>query len=158
MGSYQSLFRPSSDCVHFFYADQIGEVDQPIRSKLRNARIKYAYIDYQEVRSHIGAHITNAVGQALNLEHSPYGPRTSPHQPERWVPFLDDLITLSYNEYGLAILVDNADDFLLANSREMFGLIEAFLTQVHHWLEKSKPCHLCFQLEKNEWVRRIFAT
>jgi hypothetical protein len=58
------------------------------------------------------------------------------------VPLLDDLITLSEHEKGIVLFVDSADAFLAANSRGMFRLIEAFLIQVHHWMEKKKPCHL----------------
>jgi hypothetical protein len=101
-------------------------------------------------------HIANTVARELNLQHAPYQPRTSPYQPEVWVPFLDDLITLSKHEKGIVLFVDSADAFLAENSRGMFRLIEAYLIQVHHWMEKKKPCHLCFQMERDDSLRAQF--
>jgi len=72
------------------------------------------------------------------------------------VPFLDDLITLSEQEKGIVLFIDSADMFLAQNSRGMFSLIEAFLIPVHHWMEKKKPCHLCFQMEPNDSLRAQF--
>jgi hypothetical protein len=158
MSNYWKIQRASSDCVHFVYADQIDDSDAPIAEELKRADVRYVYVDYLEVRRESDPYIGNAIAQALKLEHAPYRPRTSPHQSERWVPFLDDLITLSHHANGIAIIIDNADDLLAENSREMFGLIEAFLIQFHHWFEKQKPCHLCFQMEKSEWVKRFFAS
>ena len=74
-----------------------------------------------------------------------------------WVPFLDDLISLSFRLNGLVIVVDNADVLMETARGDVFDLIEAFLIQFHHWFEKKKPCHLCFQMERNELIGRIFS-
>jgi hypothetical protein len=93
----------------------------------------------------------------LNLEHAPYSPRAFPFQPQVWLPLLDDLITLSWHEKGIVIFVDSAHVFLAEHPRGMFRLIESFLIQVHHWMEKKKPCHLCFQMEPTDSLRAQFA-
>jgi hypothetical protein len=89
------------------------------------------------------------LARALELAHAPYG-----RLP--WVEFLDDLITLSFRYPGLVIVVDHADILLRERPDDMFDLIEAFLTQFHHWYDKKKPCHLCFQMEQNDSVGRVF--
>ena len=157
MSSYSTVLRSSSDCVHFIYGDQDEEDDRSIANELTKRGIVCAYIDYQGIAHDGDAHIANAIARVLRLQHHPYGARESRYQPERWVPFLDDLITLSHGSSGLVIIIDNADIFLTANSREMFELIETFLIQFHHWLEGKKPCHLCFQMTKNTLVESVFA-
>jgi hypothetical protein len=151
---YGTLKLPSSGCVHFVYADS-GEA-QAVVGDLRNAGIRCVYTDYRNVE-YGDLHIANAVARELNLQHAPYPPPTSPFQPQVWVPFLDDLITLSEQEKkGIVIFVDSADAFLAENGRGMFQLIEAFLIQVDDWMKKKKPCHLCFQMEPNDSLRAQF--
>jgi hypothetical protein len=99
--------------------------------------------------------VINAIAQQLKLEHAPYAPR-EPGQIEEWVPFLDDLIGLSDRVNGILIIVDNADVWLSTDKKTLFKLMEAFQIQLHHWQEKKRPCHLFFQMEKNDLVRRIF--
>ena len=57
----------------------------------------------------------------------------------------------------MVLIIDNSDVFLKEKPRDLFDLIETFLLQFHHWFEKRKPCHLCFQMEKNEIIRLTFA-
>jgi hypothetical protein len=99
--------------------------------------------------------MTNAIAAQLKLEHAPYAPR-EPGKIEEWVPFLDDLIGLSDRVSGISIIIDNADVWLSTDKKTLFKLMEAFQIQLHHWQEKKKPCHLFFQMEKNDLVRRIF--
>ena len=159
MSNYWKLQRSSSDCIHFVYADQVDDSDSAITDELRKSNVKWVYVDYLDVK-HSDQHIADVIAYLLKLQHAPYGPRTSPYQPKIWVPFLDDLVGLSRQEHenGVAIIIDSADVFLAENGREFFELIEAFLIQFSDWFEKKKPCHLCFQMEKSEWVRRIFAS
>jgi hypothetical protein len=137
------------------YADFFCGEAQAVIGDLRGAGIKCVYTDYRNIEQG-DLHIANAVARGLNLQHAPYPPRTSPVQVKVWVPFLDDLITLSEHEKGMVLFVDSADVFLAENSRGMFHLIEAFLIQVHHWMAKKKPCHLCFQMEPNDSLRTLF--
>jgi hypothetical protein len=113
--------------------------------------VKYVYWDYFDGGG-TSTTITDPLGRTLQLEHAPYGGRG---ELSPWIRFLDDLITLSYRYPGLVIVVDNADSLLRERPDEMFDLIEAFLTQFHHWYDQKKPCHLCFQMERNDSIRRI---
>jgi hypothetical protein len=137
------------------YADFFSGEAPAAVGDLRSAGIRCVYTDYRNIEQG-DLHIANTVARELNLQHVPYPPRTSPYQPEAWVPFLDDLIALSEQEKGLALFVGRADAFLAQDSRGMFRLIEAFLIQVHHWMEKKKPCHLCFQMEPNDSLSAQF--
>jgi hypothetical protein len=154
---YGRLKLSSSGCVHFMYADFFSGETQAVIGDLRSTGIRCVYTDYRNIE-HGDLHIANAVARELNLQHVPYPPRTSPYQPQVWVPFLDDLIMLSKHEKGIVVFIDRADMFLAENSRGMFRLIEAFLIQVDDWMEKKKPCHLCFQMEPNDSLRAQFVT
>ena len=136
------------------YADFAGEA-QAVVGDLRSAGIRCVYTEYRNIERG-DLHIANAIARELTLQHAPYPVPTSPFQPEVWVPLLDDLITLSEHEKGMVLFVDSADVFLAENSRGMFRLIEAFLIQVHNWMEKKKPCHLCFQMEPSDLLRAQF--
>lgn len=134
------------------YADFFSGEAQAAVGDLRSAGIRCVYTDYRNVE-YGDLHIANGVAQELNLQHAPYAPA----RVEVWVPFLDDLITLSEREkMGMVLFVDSADVFLAENSRGMCRLIEAFLIQVHHWMERKKPCHLCFVMEPNDSLRARF--
>jgi hypothetical protein len=147
MRGYEGLDRPWSRCIHFVRR-QMSEVDlREMRSKLQKQGIVRAYVEYSR-NSEIS--LANQIASRLSLDNQPHG--QSP-----WVPFLDDLITLSYRQNGLAIIVDNADDLFRDNQDDAFDLIEAFLIQFHHWFEKQKPCHLCFQIENNPVLQKVFA-
>ncbi len=130
-----------------FDAAQKHEVDEAI-----GRGVKYVYWDYLDGEG-TSTTIADPLGRTLQLEHAPYGGRggLSP-----WIGFLDDLISLSYRYPGLVIVVDHADSLLRERPDEMFDLVEAFLTQFHHWYDQKKPCHLCFQMEPNDSIRRIF--
>jgi hypothetical protein len=69
-------------------------------------------------------HIAHAIAPELNLQHAPYPPRASPFQPAAWpwLPFLDDLITLSWHEKSLVIFVNSVDVFPAENTR---GLVSS---------------------------------
>lgn len=138
------------------YADFFSGDAQATVVDLKSAGVRCVYMDYRNIE-YGDLHIANTVARELNLQHAPYPPPASPHQPKVWLPFLDDLITLSEHEKGMVLFVDGADVFLAQNSRGMFRLIEAFLTQVHHWMEKKKPCHLCFLMEPDDSLRAQFA-
>jgi hypothetical protein len=157
MSGYSRLLRSSTDCLHFVFSDQIEPTEREVARQLRQAGILCAYLDAAEIAQHDALSTANALGLTLGLDHSPYG-KQSNFGPSIWVPFLDDLITLSHRETGVAIIIDNAFSFDGQYRRTLFGLIEAFLTQFHHWLEKRKPCHLCLQMDAASWVRETFGS
>jgi hypothetical protein len=155
MRGYEGLDRPLSRCIHFVRR-QMSEVDlRELRSKLQKQGIVCAYVEYS-ANSEIS--LADQIASRLSLDNQPYGQRAGTGLPLPWVPFLDDLITLSYRQNGLAIIVDNADNLFRDNQDDAFDLIEAFLIQFHHWFEKRKPCHLCFQIENSPVLQKVFAT
>jgi hypothetical protein len=146
--AYQGLDLPLTRCVHFV---RTQEFDRPLEQAVEAAvgkGVKFAYWDYLDGGS-ASATIADPLGRALELAHAPYGTWLP------WTKFLDDLITLSRYP-GLVIVVDHADILLRERPDDMFDLIEAFLIPFHHWYDKKKPCHLCFQMEQNDSVRRAF--
>jgi hypothetical protein len=148
MRGYDGMDRSTSACVRFV---RNTEVDADVReafAELGNAGIRRAYVDLRTPQA--GDVLANQVARALQLEHAPY---THKH----WVCFLDDLVTLAHREKGLVIVVDGAWLLIEQRRNEFFDLIEAFLVQFHHWLERAKPCYLCLQMEPNSHVSSFFA-
>lgn len=148
MRGYQQLHLSRSACIHFVdAAESEASIETSFQQVFANS-IDCAYVDYAQHDSSVGAFV-NAIAAALNLEHAPYPAKS-------WLQWLDDLITLSFKSKGLVIVIDNADRMLGENRDQMFDLIEAFLTQFHHWFEKGKPCHLCLQMQRNPALQKFF--
>lgn len=149
MRGYAGIERSLSACLHFVRND---EVDEPSLLKivqvLKDRGIVCAYVDYG-ILDQSRQSVINCVGNLLNLENRPYADQS-------WVRFLDDLISLSAKVNGAVIVIDRADVFFEKDRNEAFDLIESFLIQFHHWLERKKPCHLCFQMEANALIRQMF--
>jgi len=156
MSSYWDCRQSTTNCIHFLFGDHAAESDRKVLEEFRKARIECFYVDYL-YEKHGGEHIANAIAKVLKLPHAPYRLPTSPKQIDVWVPFLDDMITLSQQKDGIVIVVDNAGALLAEDCRTMFKLIEAFLIPFQNWLEQNKPCHLCFQMEYSDIVRTIFS-
>jgi hypothetical protein len=129
--------------------ESLDEVVEPAISK----GVKFVYWDYLDGGS-ASTTIANPLGRALQLQHAPYN-GLGPVSP--WVPFEDDMITLSFRHPGLVIVVDHADILLRERPHDMFELIEWFLHQLYHWYDQKKPCHLCLQMEQDDSVRGVFA-
>ena len=140
----------SSACVHFI---RNNEVDEPsllaIFEELHRRSIIPVYVDYLAVKA-LNKSVVDEIASLLPGMHAPY-----PALP--WVAFLDDLVTLSHQISGLVIVLDNADSLLEVDRGYFFDLIESFLVPIHHWFGKSKPCHLCLQMERNERIGEIIA-
>jgi len=150
MLDYAGLERVSSGCIHFVH-DHIENIPllRDVIPELRRKGIACAYVRYAPGGG-VGT-IADEIGERLALDHRPYASGRRP-----WIRFLDDLIGLSFRVAGLVLIIDDADAFLAADRDEAFNLIEAFLIQFHHWFEKEKPCHLCFQLEPNPLIEQVF--
>ncbi len=142
------MLRSSSNAVHFLDNTQIDDLEHALVNHLHSTRIKTAYVDYLEITPR-KEHIASVIGRLLGLARAPY-------PPQDWTALSEDLAALAQRETGLAIIVDNADPFLSTDKKTMLKLIEAFQIQLTHWLKQGKPCHLFFQMEKNDLVRRIF--
>lgn len=165
MRGYAGIYMNLSACVHFVRNDEVTKSVVEIAQEVKKCKITCAYVDYDIVKRS-GSNIANSIGSVLRLECAPYRASDytvyAPFHASRysvrfpWVPFLDDLITLSEHTSGLVIIIDNADRFFADARNDAFDLIEAFLVQFQNWFEKKKPCHLCFQMEKNDLIRRVF--
>lgn len=147
MRGYDGVDLSASVCVRFVRNSEIDNSLPELVRKLHHRAMLIGYVDCSTILPQDG--LINAIATALDLTHAPYS-------VNRYASFLDDLITLSYTANGLVIVADSADSLWQVGNYEMFELIESFLTQVHHWLEKKKPCHLCFQMERNDSIRALF--
>lgn len=148
MRGYQGIEQSTSSCVHFVRGEIPTDALREVFAYAIDRNITCAYIDFKDC-SDIANGLAIAIGDALALPNIPY---TS----NQWLLLLDDLISMSVTASGLVIVIDSADILLSKDIEQMFDLIESFLTQVHHWLDKAKPCHLCFQLDKNSELQQIF--
>ena len=137
--------------MHFFDNTQIDDLERALVDDLRTAGIRTAYVDYLEIAPRT-ENIASLIGRLLVLKQAPYASQ------QEWTAFSEDLAALSQSETSVAIIVDNADQFLSADRKTMLKLIAAFQAQFAAWIKQNKPCHLCFQMEKNDLVRHIFRT
>ena len=159
MRGYTDIVRSTSACVHFVETldvesrelenpDHFDEGLRSLRKILDESHVRCAYVDCEKLVPN-PRETCNAVGRAMRGEHGPYA-------PEDWFRLLDDMISLSVELPGLVIVLDHADQLLAVDRSQIFGLIEAFLIQFHHWLSKKKPCHLCLQMSPHPLVRDTF--
>ena len=155
MPGYEGLHLPLTRCVHFVKTRESEDAQDTVVQAALEKGLTFVYWSYLESGSE-SVTIADPLGIALKLEHAPYGP--SWVNGISWVRFLDDLVTLAYRYKGLVIIIDHANVLLRERPDDMFHLIEAFLTQFHHWYDQKKPCHLCLQMEENPSVRRLFVS
>ena len=150
MQGYSYIKLSHSACVHFVRNAEIDGSEKEIQEafdELRQQGIRCVYIDVCTLDA-ARTMLANQIAGALRLENAPY-------ETKHWICLLDDLITLAHREPGLIIVLDNAWMLIDKRRDELFDLVEAFLSQFHHWLEQSKPCHLCLQMESNVNVARF---
>ena len=150
MRGYQDIDRSTSHCVAFVEADEVDEELGELVGCVRQKGFRIAYVDCSRF---IGRpwEILSEIGSQLKTDHPPY------HADElKLVRWLDDLSSLAYRTSGVVIVLDNADQAFVEHRRPMTELMEAFLIQVHHWLERKVPCHLCFQMSPHPLVAKLF--
>jgi hypothetical protein len=147
MRGYGGLDRPGSTPVRFIRNSELDGSEGAIFNDARDRGVRVVYVDLS-AESLSKGRPANVLAHALRLDHAPYEQRA-------WLRFSDDLTTLAYRVPGLVIVVDGADSFLQNNRDDFYDLIEAFVSQVHHWLEQDKPCYLCLQMEANGEIRGI---
>lgn len=150
MRGYYGIELASSACVRFVRNDDMDGSEHEVFNEVRSRGVRCTYVDLGSAQAQ-GDMLANQIADALHLEHAPYADK-------HWVCFLDDLITLAHREQGLVIVVDGAWLLIEKRRNELFDLIEAFLVQFHHWLEQSKPCYLCLQMEPNREISSLFAS
>jgi hypothetical protein len=149
---YVDIVRSTTACIHFVEAHEVDRDQEEIRElrvELYAARIRYVYVDCRTLIVD-SERTCDAVSLAMGGEHVPYGEKGS------WVELLDDMISLSVELPGLVIVIDHADQIFNVDRSQIFSLTESFLIQFHHWLKKSKPCHLCFQMSPHPLVEEVF--
>jgi len=140
MRGYSGIDLSSSACVRFVRNSEVDGSEQQLFEDARRRGIRCVYVASSAEETE--GVLANQIAEALDLDNAPYETR-------HWVCLLDDLITLAHREPGLVIVVDNAWLLMERRPNELCDLVEAFLTQFHHWFEQRKPCYLCFQMEAN---------
>jgi len=148
MREYSDITKSTTSGVHFIEAGKVDEELLDLKHEMESAGLRSAYIDCRSLASNAQG-TCDAVAIAIGAEHAPY-------QEEHWVRLLDDMITLSTGLPGLVIVMDHADQLFEAEKTKAFDLIESFLIQLHHWLKKNKPCHLCFQMSPYPLIKGVF--
>jgi hypothetical protein len=149
MRGYSDITRSTSACIHFVDSRHVDQELIDLKRELVASNIRCAYVDARELLID-PENTCDLISVAIDAEHVPYG------ETGHWVKLLDDMITLSSELPGLVIVIDHADQLFNKDRNKIFELIEAFLVQFHHWLKKSKPCHLCFQMSNHDLVAEVF--
>ena len=151
MRGYWDIDRSTSHCVTFVEAEDMDDELLDLVASVRQRGFRIAYIDCSRFKDRPWE-ILSEIGVQLKTDHPPY------HADElRLVRWLDDLIALAYCTAGVVIVLDNADQVFVEHRQCMTDLMEAFLVQVHHWLEQKIPCHLCFQMSPHPLVAKLFS-
>ena len=148
MAQYERLDRPGTHCVRFVRTGEPGGFLEADVEAAMKSGVRFAYWNYLDGGREAST-LANPIANSLRLDHAPYGNLV-------WTQFLDDLITLAYRCDGLAMVIDRADLLITERRDEMFNCLEAFLIQFHHWYDQKKPCHLCFQMVKDDHVTKFF--
>jgi hypothetical protein len=153
MRGYSDIDRSTSHCLTFIDEGDLDLEDQELAGRVRKLGYRIAYIDCAEYANKHWE-IPTDIGRQLGTDHPPYHEGTESNFA-RW---LDDLISLAYSTAGLVIVLDNAHLLWSSQRKFMSELMEAYLVQVHHWLEQKVPCHLCFQMVPSPLVRQWFGS
>jgi hypothetical protein len=151
MRGYWDINRSTSHCIAFVEAAEVDEELREIVDEIRARAFRIAYVDCSQFAERPWE-IGSAIGLALKTDHPPY------HENEELnlVRWLDDLVSLAYTTAGVVIVLDNVEPVFSRHRRHFTELIEAFLVQLHHWLERGVPCHLCLQMSPNPLVAQFF--
>jgi hypothetical protein len=151
MRGYWDIDRSTSHCVTFVETEEVDDELVEFVAGIRQRGFRIAYVDCARFRE-CPWEIGSQVGFQLQTQHPPY------HEANELnlVRWLDDLIPLAFSTPGVVIVLDNADQVFAKHRRHLTQLMEAFLLQVHHWLEQKVPCHLCFQMSPHPLVAELF--
>ena len=152
MRGYNDISRSTSACVHFVDAEEVELEDSDCFEEARHAGCQIVYVDCLRFL-HEPWLIPSEIGNHAKTDHPPYHEGSNANLV-RW---LDDLISLAHSTPGLVMVLDNAGELFSVHRKFATDLIEAFLIQFHHWLERGKPCHLCFQMSPSPVLRNVMA-
>jgi len=150
MRGYNDINRSTSACVHFVDADEVELEDADCFKEARDAGCQIVYVDCLRFMREPWL-IPSEIGRLAKTDHPPYDEGANANLV-RW---LDDLISLAHFTRGLVLVLDNAAELFAVHRKFATDLIEAFLIQFHHWLERGKPCHLCFQMSPSSILRNV---
>lgn len=150
MRGYSDIDRSTSHCISFVETAEVEEGLSELVQRIHQRGFRIAYIDCSMFQDRPWE-ILSEIGFQLKTDNPPY--HTDAMNLVRW---LDDLIGLAYRTSGIVIVLDNADHVFAEHRRTMTELMEAFLVQIHHWLEQKVPCHLCFQMSPHPLVAKLF--
>jgi len=152
MRGYWGIDRSTSHCVAFVDADEVESELAELVQQIRQRGLRIAYVDCASYLDR-PLEILSAIGFALGTSHPPYH---SPNEPN-FVRWLDDVGGLAFSTSGVVIVLDNAYLLMERHRKFLTDLIEAFLIQFHHWLERKVPCHLCLQMSACPLGASLFA-
>ncbi|HEU5295986.1 MAG TPA: hypothetical protein VFU71_14485 [Burkholderiaceae bacterium] len=152
MRGYWDIDRSTSHCVTFVEASEVDNELIEFVAAIRRRGFRIAYVDCSKFKDRPWE-IGSELGYQLKTDHPPY------HEAHELnvVRWLDDLIWLAHSTPGVVMVLDNAHLVFGEHRRHMTQLLEAFLVQVHHWLERKVPCHLCFQMSPHPLVKELFS-
>jgi hypothetical protein len=150
MRGYWDIDRSTSHCISFVEAEEVEDELSELVGRIRQMGFRIAYIDCSMFLDRPWE-ILSEIGVQLKTDRPPY--HADALKLVRW---LDDLSSLAYRTPGIVIVLDNADQVFAEHRRAMTELMEAFLVQIHHWLEQKVPCHLCFQMSPHTLVAKQF--
>ena len=150
MRGYFDIVRSTTACVHFVFETKLDdEFLSEIRERLKHDGVLVAYLDGRDLLDGV-SRFCSVVGAAIGAEHA------MECMEESYVVLFDDMVSLSNTLPGLVLIVDRAWEVFDADRVTAFGFVEGFLSQLHHWLDRGRPCHLCFQMSPNEDVKKYF--
>ncbi|MEP0708754.1 MAG: hypothetical protein ABJL17_09505 [Parvibaculum sp.] len=140
-------------CVHFVRNVQgLRDSGEEIVADLKATNVKVVYVNFGDFA--FSPHtLATILGEPLDLDFQPFEP-----PGPVWVRFSDSMGGLSFRLDGLALIIDRADILFERRMDEVYDLIDSFLSQLHLWYDRKKPCNLFFQLEKSDLVRRYFGS
>jgi len=150
MRGYFDIVRSTTACVHFVFETKLDdEFLSEIKEQLKKDSVLVAYVDARDLLGGV-SQFCRVVGAAIGAH------RAIKCMEESYVLLFDEMVSLSNSLPGLVLIVDRAWEVFDADQITAFGFVEGFLSQLHHWLGRGRPCHLCFQMTPNEDVKKYF--
>ena len=152
---YLDNVAPIGGRVHFKSSSPDDDPDAYVTpARLAAQGIAFAYLDAASVTEY---EALNSLAKQLRTDHPPYEPNPHNGMPG-WYRFMDDLETLSFNEPGMIIIIDNAAGLFRDPASWVFQLLTIWVLQLPGWQRRGVPCHLAFQMEPDPTVKAIYGS